>query len=229
MEWPPWPFQPCKAPHRTASARHNTSTHRTIPGRLQDLRIEKAEINKSLAENTIKPVQTEWAASIVLVTKTDRTLRFCVDNRKLNTGTERDSYLIHCMNEWIDSLGKQPFSRRYTITAVCSRSNSKTLTKTRPASHCITVHITSSACALVKEMSPAHSKVLWTWSSQCSSGTFALVLQDDILIFSKTPEQHIDHICKVFSLLYNVKATLKLKNRYFFTNRIDFMRRVICL
>lgn len=47
---------------------------------------------------------------------------------------------------------------------------------------------------------------------------FALVHLDDIVIFSNTLEQHIDHVRKVLLLLYNAKATLELKKCKFFAN-----------
>lgn len=41
---------------------------------------------------------------------------------------------------------------------------------------------------------------------------FALVYLNYIVIFCKTPKKHIDHVRKDLPLLYNAKATLKLKS-----------------
>lgn len=67
---------------------------------------EKTKIDKILAENIIESAQTEWAAPIVFAPKKDRTLWFCVDYRKLNAVTGRDSYPIPRMDGSIDSEGK---------------------------------------------------------------------------------------------------------------------------
>lgn len=56
-----------------------------------------------LKENVIELVQTEWASPIVLVPKKDWTLRFCVDYRKVNSVTVRDSYRLQRMYECTDS------------------------------------------------------------------------------------------------------------------------------
>jgi Reverse transcriptase (RNA-dependent DNA polymerase) len=42
---------------------------------------------------------------VVLITKSDGTIRFCVDYRKLNALTVKDSYPLPRMDECLDSLG----------------------------------------------------------------------------------------------------------------------------
>ena len=58
-----------------------------------------------LAAKVIEQAQSEWASPVVIVPKTDGTHRFCVDYRKLNAGTVRDTYPLPRMDEYIDSLG----------------------------------------------------------------------------------------------------------------------------
>jgi len=67
------------APYKTAN-KHND--------------IIKMEIEKMLEKGIISPSKSPWSAPVVLVKKKDGTIRFCVDYRKLNEITERDSYPI---------------------------------------------------------------------------------------------------------------------------------------
>ena len=66
---------------------------------------ETAEVEKMLREGVIEPATTEWASPVVLVPKPDGSLRFCVDYRRLNAITVRDTYPLPRMDECIDSLG----------------------------------------------------------------------------------------------------------------------------
>jgi hypothetical protein len=58
-----------------------------------------------LKAEVIAPATSEWASPIVLVSRPDRSTRFCVDYRRLNAVTVRDSYPLPRMDECIDSLG----------------------------------------------------------------------------------------------------------------------------
>ena len=56
--------------------------------------LEEIEIKKMLDADVIEPAITEWAAPIVFAPKKDGYLRFCIDYRRLNELTVRDSYPI---------------------------------------------------------------------------------------------------------------------------------------
>ena len=58
-----------------------------------------------LEQGVIEPGNSEWASSIVLVPKSDGSLPFCVDYRRLNSITVPDTYPLPRMDECIDSLG----------------------------------------------------------------------------------------------------------------------------
>lgn len=55
----------------------------------------------------------------------------------------------------------------------------------------------------------------------------ALFYVDDILLFNKTLGQHIAPVFKVLILLYNARASLKLKKGSFFTNTINSINQGI--
>ena len=65
------------------------------------------EVRKHLQEmldiGTISKSNSPWASAIILVRKKDGSLRFCIDLRKLNTRTVKDSYRF---DESLDSLNR---------------------------------------------------------------------------------------------------------------------------
>ena len=50
---------------------------------------------------------------------------------------------------------------------------------------------------------------------------FAIAYLDDIIIFSKTPEEHLSHIRMVFEKLQSAKLSVKLSKCHFFSKEIQ--------
>lgn len=55
-----------------------------------------------------------------------------------------------------------------------------------------------------------------------------LVSLADLVIFSGTPDEHIDHFRHVLIILYDAVVTLNLLKCYHFTNGFDYLCHVIC-
>ena len=71
--------------------------------------IDEEYVKKMLDAGVVEPGQSEWASPVVLVPKRDGSLRFCVDYRKLNSLTVKDSYPLPRMDKCIDSMCEAQF------------------------------------------------------------------------------------------------------------------------
>ena len=106
-------FAPTTGPvTRTKLAAHEIDTGNAFPIRQKLRRLPLAqqdsatnEINKMLKEDIIEPSDSPWAAPIVLVRKKDGSMRFCVDYRRLNSVTRKDSYPLPNIDDTFDALG----------------------------------------------------------------------------------------------------------------------------
>ena len=64
--------------------------------------LEEFELKKQLEAGVIEPSNSEWADPVLFVPKKDGRLRFCVDYRKVNEMTLKDSYPLPRMDDCID-------------------------------------------------------------------------------------------------------------------------------
>ncbi|GFX11711.1 retrovirus-related Pol polyprotein from transposon 412 [Trichonephila clavipes] len=96
---------------RTKLTKHriNTGEHPPIKQHPQRIPFAKQEevqkLIKDMKNNdVIEPSSSPWASPIVLVRKKDGSTRFCVDCRRLNDVTKKDSYPLPRIDDTLDTL-----------------------------------------------------------------------------------------------------------------------------
>ena len=67
------------------------------------------EIEYMLENNIIQPSRSNWSSPCVVVPKSDQSIRFCTDYRKVNTITKTDVYSIPRIDDYVDRIGNCKF------------------------------------------------------------------------------------------------------------------------
>ncbi|GFX27404.1 hypothetical protein TNCV_35011 [Trichonephila clavipes] len=96
---------------RTRLTKHriDTGEHSPIKQHPQRLPFAKQEevqkLIKDMKDNeVIEPSSSTWASPVVMVKKKDGSTRFCVDYRRLNGVTKKDSYPLPRIDDTLDTL-----------------------------------------------------------------------------------------------------------------------------
>ncbi len=99
-------------PGRTNLIQHHIETEpgvvvRSRPYRLPEhkKKVVQSELEAMLEMGVIEESHSDWASPIVLVPKTDGSVRFCVDYRKVNAVSKFDAYPMLRVDELLDRLG----------------------------------------------------------------------------------------------------------------------------
>jgi len=131
----------------------------------------------------IEPTASPWASNVVLVRKKDGSLRFCVDYRRLNAITYKDSYPLplidNCLNALAGSSWFSTFDLRsgYYNIPIADENRDKSAFLTRKGCHRFTVMPFGLTCA------PSVFQRLMDFVLTGLSYITCLVYLDDIIIF----------------------------------------------
>ena len=189
--------------------------------------MEREQVARMLKLDVIEPTTSEWASPVVMVPKPDGTPRFCIDYRRLNERTVKDSYPIPRMDECLDSLGEaRVFSTLdcnagYWQIPVAREDRGKTaFTCHWGAYQCkrLPFGLSNAPATFQRAMDMILAGVKW---QTC------LIYLDDVIVFSRSPEEHLTHLEEVLSLLQAAGVTLKAAKCHLFQKEVDYLGHVI--
>ena len=81
----------------------------------KELKVVKKYLVDNLDKGFIEPSQALFAALVLFVKKPDRSLRFCIDYRKLNHITKKDQYLLPLINKTLARIGRAKLFTKLNI------------------------------------------------------------------------------------------------------------------
>ena len=192
----------------TDMVHHQISTGTADPIRQPPQRlpwVQRDEAAKAIEamekQGLIEPSTSPWASPIVIVWKKDGSLRFCVDYRRVNEVTKKDSYPLPRIDDTLQSLsGSEWFSTLdlrsgYWQVKIAPKDKEKTAFSTESGLRQFRV-VPFGLCN-----APATFERLMEHVLLGLPMTVCLIYLDDILVQSKTFEEHIANLKTVFQRL----------------------------
>ena len=164
---------------------------------------------------------------MVLVRKKNGKLRFCVDYRKLNNVTKKDRYPLPRIDELLESLSEASWyttldlASGYWQLKVREEDKAKTAFVTKHGLFEFNV-MPFGLCNAPATFQRAMDNVL-----RKIKGKFVLVYLDDIIIFSKNYEEHLQHLQQVFDCLEEANLKINPEKCHFCNKEIQFLGHVI--
>ena len=180
-----------------------------------------------LEAGIITPSSSAWSSPVVIVSKRDNTIRVCIDYRQLNKTLVKDSFPLPRIDDIFATLGNSKFftsidlKSGYHNISVAPQDREKTAFCTRTSLYQFNVmpFEISSAPAIFQRMI---SRVL-----HGIEGKYSMAYLDDILVFSKTFEDHIEHLKDVFSRLKKADLCLNKKKCHFVKMEVEYLGHLI--
>jgi len=200
---------------KVPNIKHHIPTADTDPIRTRQLRLPESgraiireECDKMLREGIIAPSTSPWLSPVVLVKKKDGGIRFCVDYRGLNRVTTADTFPMPRLDQMIDELsGTQWFSALDAKSAYWTvEVEPKDRNKTAFSDGFRLLHFNRMPFGLATDPSTFQRAINAVLSPVL--GKHALAYLDDVVVYSRSFEEHLSHLDEVLGLL--VQAGFRL-------------------
>ena len=174
-------------------------------------------------QGVIEPCQSDWASNIVLVKKKDGSIRFCVDYRQLNNLTKKDAYPLPRIDTCLDTLAGavwySTFDLRSGFHQVSVRPGDAN--KTTFTCHRGTFRFPRMPFGLCN--APATFQRLMDTVLAGLNFEICLVYLDDIMIFSRTLDEHLERLSKLFQRLRESNLKLKPSKCHLLQTQVTFL------
>ncbi|KAJ0068233.1 hypothetical protein NL108_017965 [Boleophthalmus pectinirostris] len=219
---------------RTDFVKHSIRTGDTPPIKQRAYRASpniRAEIDRQvqqlLEQDIIEESYSPWSSPVVLVRKKDGTYRFCIDYRKLNAATIKDSYPLPRPAEALDSLSgscwfsTMDLSSGYWQVELEPKDREKTAFNSGSGLYQFKVMpmgLTNAPPTFQRLMELVLHGLHW---KEC------LIYLDDVLVFSRTFSDHLKSLGEVFDRFRTAGLKLKARKCHLAQTEVTFLGHVV--
>ena len=180
------------------------------PSAFKQRAIIQDQVDDMLKNGVIEPSHSPWSSPVILVKKKDGSFRFCADYRKLNNITVKDVYPLPRIDDALSRLAQTQF---YSIMDMQSGFWQIELA---PEAEEKTAFITPDGLWQFKKMpfglcnAPATFQRVMDMVLMGLKWDACLIYLDDVVVFSKTFDEHLDKLDKVLTAIQQAGLRLKI-------------------
>ena len=198
--------------------------YRTTPENKQEI---DRQVSDMLQRGIIQESVSPWSSPVVLVKKKNGEMRFCIDFRRINKITKKDSFPMPLVADTLDALSGTQF-----FTTLDLKSGYWQI-QLHPTAREKTAFVTHNGLYEFLVMpfgltnSGASFQRLMGHILRGLEYRFALIYIDDIIIFSKSVEEHLAYLEEVFRRLRDANVKLNPKKWSFVKQKVEYLGHVV--
>ena len=177
-----------------------------------------------LDAGVVRPSNSPWCNAVVLVRKKDGSLHFCIDFRRLNALTVKDSHPLPHICETLESLAGAAHYSTFDLNSgfwqVPMDVESKQYTAFTLGS--MGLYECESMPFGLCNAPPTFQRLMQNCLGKLNL-TYCLIYLDDVIVFSEMPEEHLQRLHVVFDHLREHGLKLKPSKCDVFKSEINYL------
>ncbi|GBG61302.1 hypothetical protein CBR_g19835 [Chara braunii] len=189
----------------------------------EELTVLRAQLDDLLDKGWIRPSSSPYGVPVLFVRKKNKDLRICIDYRKLNAQTVKNAGPLPRIDDLLERLGGAKFFSKLDLKSgyhqilIRPQDRYKIAFKTRYG------HFEWVVMPFGLTNAPTTFQAAMTNEFRAMLDRFVLVYLDDILVYSRTLEEHLDHLRRVLGTLRRAKFKANRDKCEFVRQELEYL------
>jgi len=184
-------------------------------------------LKENMQKEFIKESQSSAEYSILFVSKLNESLRLCVDYKALNNIMIKNSYLLLLIAELQNRLQSAQWFTKFNILKTFNWIWIKEEDEWKTVFCTQLEHYEYLIMSFNLINASVTFQIFVNNVLQCYLNQFIIVYLNDILVYSKTKKEHVQHVKKVLQTLKKVNLRIKSEKSEFHVQSVQFLKFIV--
>ncbi|GBG77113.1 hypothetical protein CBR_g23438 [Chara braunii] len=183
----------------------------------------RSQLDDLLDKGWTRPSSSPYGAPVLFVRKNSKDLRLCIDYRKLNVQTVKNARPLPCIDDLLERLGDAKYFSKLDLKSGYHQISIRLNDRYKSAFKMRYKHFEWVVMPFGLTNAPTTFQATMTNEFRAMLDRFVLVYLDDILVYSRTLEDHLGYLRRVLETLRRAKYKANREKCEFVQQQLEYL------